>query len=66
MEFKIKDNNGRLIDILTINTIEDLRKLSYSYKGWHGREDHADLIVCFGDTLSEKDPSITIYDDYVE
>ena len=66
MKFIIeKASTKRFREERGINTIEDLKKLADEYPGWHGEGDGQELIVCFG-CKYHSDPTITIYDDYIE
>lgn len=48
-----------------INTIDDLKKLAEEHPGWHGHGEMKDLIVNFG-WEKHPQPTIIIYDDYIE
>lgn len=48
-----------------INTIDDLKNLAEEHPGWHGLGEDKDLIIHFGEEKHPQ-PTITIYDDYIE
>ena len=66
MLFIIKDARSNVIGKRRIYTIRGLKKLSYEHRGFHRDIDHSDLIVDFGKSNNNEEPTIYIYNDYVE
>lgn len=65
MEFKImKASSGKYEERREINTVEDLKKLAEEHPTKQGRPE--DLILMFNGWSGNGDPTIVIYDDYIE
>lgn len=60
-----KVSDWRFNEEREINTVDDLKKLAEEHPGWHGNGESKDLIIHFGDK-EHPQPTITIYDDYIE
>jgi len=66
MKFVVKKvSDWRFSEEREINTVDDLKKLAEEHPGWHGNGENKDLIINFGDE-DHPQPTITIYDDYIE
>ena len=68
MKFKLKKATtvDLVLETVEINTIEDLRNLSFRFHDERCELDSTPLIVDFVNMRNEPDPVITVYDGYIE
>ena len=68
MKFKLKKATtvDLVLETVEINTIEDLRNLSFRFPDERCELDSTPLIVDFVNMINEPDPVITVYDGYIE
>ena len=65
MEFRVRKASGcEYEERREINTVEDLKKLAEEHPTKQGKPE--DLILLFNDWSGNGDPTIVIYDDYIE
>ena len=69
MKFHLKrasDHNWKDIDIIEVNSLDELKELSIQYKACNETPYDINRIIIDFDTDDNTDGTIIIYDDYVE